>query len=115
MPLTSLFKSTYYHPHERKQKISNAKLLTLILKIKKHNLGYGYPRVTDQLHRLGHKINHKRVQRIMSQNKIISQEKFIILELVNMMRQKAHKVKKLEIDFIENLKQMGLIKKLSLT
>ncbi|MCR1893880.1 IS3 family transposase [Lactobacillus rodentium] len=71
LPLTSLSKSTYYYqPHERKQKISDKKLLTIILKIKKHNLGYGYLRVTDQLHRLGHKINHKRVQRIMHQNHI---------------------------------------------
>lgn len=69
LPLTSLAKSTYYyHHHERKQQISDTELLTLISQIKKYYVGYGYLRVTDQLHRQGIKINHKRVQRIMRQN-----------------------------------------------
>jgi transposase InsO family protein len=43
-------------------------LLKQIIKIKKHNRGYGYWTVTDQLHRQGIIVNHKRVYRLMRQH-----------------------------------------------
>lgn len=72
MPYTTIKQSTFYyqaHHHENKD---NQELLKVIKDIKKQNPGYGYRPVTDELHRRGIKANHKRVNRLMRENGLLS-------------------------------------------
>ena len=61
----------YYQTHRHEAK-DNQKLLQVIKDIKQQNPGYGYRPVTDELHRRGIKINHKRVSRLMRENGLSS-------------------------------------------
>ncbi|KDN24108.1 IS3 family transposase [Amycolatopsis rifamycinica] len=48
---------------------AEAELVTLIAKIHaEHRSAYGVPRITAELHRRGHLVNHKRVERLMREH-----------------------------------------------
>ncbi|MFD2195324.1 IS3 family transposase, partial [Oceanobacillus bengalensis] len=59
--------SYHYHVKALKENIDpDAEMKELIqAKFKEHNGDYGYRRITDQLRQEGHRINYKRVQRLM--------------------------------------------------
>lgn len=71
--------SGYYKWLARKgrnnRKIRDRPVLEEIHKIVQQFPGYGYRRVTRQLHRRGHVVNHKRVLRLMRENKLIFRKK----------------------------------------
>jgi len=73
-----LARSTYYH-HSMKQskeaKTEEADLRDRIEQIVVEHARYGYRRVTYQLRREGHKVNHKRVARIMREQSLQCQIK----------------------------------------
>eukprot|EP01036_Dinobryon_divergens_P037545 gene37545-49137_t len=59
-------RSTYYYrTHAPDSALPDAQLAQLIGDIQEQSPGYGYRRVTHELHRRGHSINHKRVARVM--------------------------------------------------
>jgi putative transposase len=53
---------------ERSNTITDGQLVELIGDIQDELAGYGYRRVTRELHRRGHCVNHKRVARVMKAN-----------------------------------------------
>ncbi len=55
----------YYRPTAASQSMSDARLIELIESIQEELPGYGYRRVTHELRRRGHVVNHKRVARVM--------------------------------------------------
>ena len=60
-------RSTYYYrPTARDNALSDDRLAELIGEIQDEFEGYGYRRVTHELHRRGHAVNHKRVARVMT-------------------------------------------------
>jgi putative transposase len=69
LKLAKVPRSTYYYlvkTFNRADK--DADLKTLITTIfNEHRGRYGYRRIRDQLHNLGHKVNHKKVQRLMKE------------------------------------------------
>lgn len=59
-------RSTYYYrPAAQDTALSDDRLAELIGEIQEEFEGYGYRRVTHELHRRGHAVNHKRVARVM--------------------------------------------------
>jgi putative transposase len=60
----------YYRPSSKSTTISDAELVELIQEIQAEFECYGYRRVTYELHRRGHRVNHKRVARIMKTNSL---------------------------------------------
>ena len=69
--MIDLPRSTYYYPpRNREEKLKqDADLRDRIEQIVLDFPGYGYRRVTRQLHREGIRVNHKRVLRIMRQGR----------------------------------------------
>lgn len=67
LKLAGIPRSTYYYwVKQLGQPDKDAELKTLIQEIYDEHKGrYGYRRIRDELHNRGHKINHKKVQRIM--------------------------------------------------
>lgn len=64
--MIDLPRSTYYYrTHAPDSALPDAQLAQLIGDIQEQCPGYGYRRVTHELHRRGHGINHKRVARVM--------------------------------------------------
>jgi putative transposase len=62
-------RSTYYFRSSAKAVgLSDARLVELIADIQDELAGYGYRRITHELRRRGHAVNHKRVARVMSVN-----------------------------------------------
>lgn len=62
-------RSTYYYRSTAKTKgLSDERLVDLITAIQDELAGYGYRRVTHELGRRGHPVNHKRVARVMRAN-----------------------------------------------
>lgn len=61
--------STYYYKAKRspEQEAYEAKLKERIEAIVKEFAGYGYRRVTEQLKREKHRVNHKRIERLMQE------------------------------------------------
>lgn len=57
--------SFYYRATPRTTKLSDTELVTLIEDIQDELSCYGYRRVTHELCRRGHLVNHKRVARVM--------------------------------------------------
>jgi len=57
----------YYHPVDQ----DDLSLLVLIDDVVRRFPTYGYRRVTAQLQREGHGVNHKRVQRVMRENDLV--------------------------------------------
>lgn len=55
----------YYHPTAANDGLNDVTLLELIEGIQDELAGYGYRRVTHELRRRGHVVNHKRVARLM--------------------------------------------------
>ena len=55
----------YYRAQERAEVLSEEQIVQFIGKIQSELPGYGYRRVTHELRRRGHLINHKRVARVM--------------------------------------------------
>ena len=45
----------------------------MVIEIKHHHPCYGYRTVTDELHRRGFQVNHKRVNRLMRENDLSAQ------------------------------------------
>jgi putative transposase len=62
-------RSTYYYRSTaRAAGLSDARVVELIAEIQDEMAGYGYRRITHELRRRGHSVNHKRAARIMSAN-----------------------------------------------
>lgn len=62
-------RSTYYYRSTAQAAgLSDARVMELISDIQDELAGYGYRRVTHELRRRGHAVNHKRVARVMSAN-----------------------------------------------
>ncbi len=62
-------RSTYYYRCKaRAPALSDEQVVELIGQIQDELPGYGYRRVTHELHRRGHAVNHKRVARLMRAN-----------------------------------------------
>lgn len=57
--------SYYYQAHERAVALTDCELEELIGTVQDELPGYGYRRVTQELRRRGHLINHKRIARVM--------------------------------------------------
>ena len=67
--MIELARSTYYYRSTmRAAGLSDARVVELISEIQDEMAGYGYRRVTHELRRRGHSVNHKRVARVMSAN-----------------------------------------------
>lgn len=67
--MIELPRSTYYYrPTEQPEQIADGRLVELIGDIQDELPGYGYRRVTRELQRRGHPVNHKRVARVMRAN-----------------------------------------------
>ncbi|WP_416338253.1 IS3 family transposase, partial [Limosilactobacillus oris] len=73
LPYTTIRRSTFYYQVHRREPEDNQELLQIIKDIKHQNPGYGYRPVTDELHRRGIRVNHKRVNRLMRENGLSSQ------------------------------------------
>lgn len=75
--MIDLPRSTYYYPpRNREEKLKqDADLRDRIEQIVLDFPGYGYRRVTRQLHRDGIRVNHKRVLRIMRQEGLLCRKK----------------------------------------
>lgn len=75
--MIDLPRSTYYYPpRNREEKLKqDADLRDRIEQIVLDFPGYGYRRVTRQLHREGIRVNHKRVLRIMRQEGLLCRRK----------------------------------------
>jgi putative transposase len=58
----------YYRSAAKPAKLSDTELINLIETIQDELPSYGYRRVTHELHRRGHLVNHKRVARVMRTN-----------------------------------------------
>jgi putative transposase len=59
-------RSTYYYRSiGQAQRMPEARLIELIGEIQDEFTGYGYRRVTRELHKRGHVVNHKRIARVM--------------------------------------------------
>lgn len=59
-------RSTYYYHDKSEQKDKYKSLKALIKKVYDKNKGrYGYRRITDELHKKGHIVNHKTVLKVM--------------------------------------------------
>lgn len=67
LKVTKFPKSTYhYWVKKMAQENPDQELENLILSIFKENdENYGYRRITDELHHRGHRVNHKKVYRLM--------------------------------------------------
>jgi putative transposase len=64
--MIGLPRSTYYYQSTAKAAgLTDGELVALIEDIQDELPRYGYRRVTHELHRRGHLINHKRVARVM--------------------------------------------------
>jgi len=61
------------------QKRRDEPIIEASMKIIEDNAGYGYRRVTKELHRRGHHVNHKRVHRIMRENNLTFKRKMFRL------------------------------------
>lgn len=61
--------STYYYEPQGRDDLA---LLCLIEDVLLRFPTYGYRRVTKQLHREGHRVNHKRVLRVMRDNDLLA-------------------------------------------
>lgn len=72
LPYTTIKRSTFYYQAHRHEVKDNQELLQIIKDIKQQNPSYGYRPVTDELHRRGIKVNHKRVNRLMRGNGLSS-------------------------------------------
>ena len=70
-----LTRSTYYYQPNSQRRMEEAELLKRIEAIAEEFPRYGYRRITKQLHREGVKVNHKRVLRIMRENKLLCKRK----------------------------------------
>lgn len=67
--MIELARSTYYYRSTvRAAGLSDARVVELIREIQDEMTGYGYRRITHELRRRGHAVNHKRVARLMSAN-----------------------------------------------
>jgi putative transposase len=64
-------RSSYYEDISSRKSKDDSKIVKIIEKIILEFLGYGYRRVTKQLHRQGNTVNHKKVLRVMSENKLL--------------------------------------------
>lgn len=65
--MIELPRSTYYYrPSAVEPGLSDTSLVELIRQIQGELPGYGYRRVTHELRRQGHNVNHKRVARVMN-------------------------------------------------
>lgn len=73
LKVTKFPKSTYhYWVKKMAQENPDQELENLILSIFKENdENYGYRRITDELHHRGHRVNHKKVYRLMKKRGII--------------------------------------------
>jgi len=67
-------RSTYYYQSKSKT-VNDAELITLIEAIIEEFPGYGYRRVTCELHRRGNPVNHKKVLSIMRERGLIRKTK----------------------------------------
>lgn len=66
--MIDLPRSTFYYRPNKSSGIADTEVVELIEAIQDDLPGYGYRRITHELHRRGHRINHKRIARIMREN-----------------------------------------------
>jgi putative transposase len=69
----NMSRSTYYH--KPKAETDDQDLITCIEAIIEEFSGYGYRRVTQELHRRGNPVNHKKVHRIMRERGLLKKPK----------------------------------------
>jgi len=70
----SLSRSTYDH-QSKSNAVNDSELIARIEVMIEELPGYGYRRVTRELHRRGIPINHKKVLRIMQEQELTQQNK----------------------------------------
>ena len=64
--MIELPRSTYYYRRStHRQELNDEQVVELIGQIQDELPGYGYRRVTRELHRRGHAVNHKRIARLI--------------------------------------------------
>ncbi len=63
--MTGLARSTYYYRPAATPALTDEFLVSLIGDIQSEINGYGYRRVTHELRARGHRVNHKRIARVM--------------------------------------------------
>ncbi len=66
--MIDLPRSTFYYRPNKSSGIADTEVVELIEAIQDDLPGYGYRRITHELHRRGHRINHKRIARIIREN-----------------------------------------------
>lgn len=66
--MIGLPRSTFYYRPDKSSVVADTEVVELIETIQDDLPGYGYRRITHELHRRGHRINHKRIARIMREN-----------------------------------------------
>lgn len=67
----NLSRSSYYYPPQNPKELENEFLEKRIEELAEEFNGYGYRRITAQLHREGIKVNHKKVSKIMRKKGLI--------------------------------------------
>ncbi len=73
--LMSLPKSSYYYKSSKNKEVTDNTLISRIEEIAEEFGGYGYRRITAQLHREGINVNHKKVLRIMRKRGLLCKPK----------------------------------------
>ena len=68
----------YYRPADANDGLTDVTLLDLIEGIQDELAGYGYRRVTYELRRRGHVVNHKRVARLMKAHSLGIDRKSVV-------------------------------------
>jgi putative transposase len=71
----NLPRSTYYHQSKNNDVVDDSELIALIEAIIEEFPGYGYRRVTRDLHRRNKIVNHKKILRIMRERGLIKKHK----------------------------------------
>jgi len=71
----NLPKSSYYYKSSKNKEVTDNTLISRIEEIAEEFGGYGYRRITAQLHREGINVNHKKVLRIMRKRGLLCKPK----------------------------------------
>ncbi len=71
----NLPRSSYYYKLSKNKEITDSALISRIEEIAEEFGGYGYRRITAQLHRESIKVNHKKVLRIMRERGLLYRPK----------------------------------------
>src|SRR3989344_5577321 len=73
--IDTITRPTFYRWRDKTELDSDKELRKIIHEIALEFQRYGYRRITAELHRRGISVNHKRVRRIMNEEKLICKQK----------------------------------------